>query len=151
MKASKIKILGHSNIFLLLPVFAYIVPSFLDHETPIGGNFREFSVQTGWNFNETGMGLFGYIFEDKSNVPWNYVLIVWLRGVLNSFPGNRCPTWNVLVLKRISSWWIIKFSLEMVHEIGFYFWAAIQPILFSLTLYFFFFSSLLGSKIQELY
>ena len=44
---------------------------------------RENSVQTG--FNETGMGLCGYIFEDKSNVPWSYVLTVWLRGVLNSF------------------------------------------------------------------
>ena len=32
---------------------------------------REYSVQTG--FNETGMGLFSYIFEDKSNVPWSYV------------------------------------------------------------------------------
>ena len=76
MKVSKIKILGHSNIFHLLPVFAYIVLSFLDHETPIGGNFREYSVQTGGNFNETGMGLFGYIFEDKSYFPWSYVLTV---------------------------------------------------------------------------
>ena len=32
---------------------------------------REYSVQTG--FNETGMGLFSYIFEDKSNVPRSYV------------------------------------------------------------------------------
>ena len=35
---------------------------------------REYSVQTG--FNETGMGLFGYVFEDKSNVPWSYVITV---------------------------------------------------------------------------
>ena len=40
MKCSKIKRLGHRKIFLLLSVFSYIVFSFLDHETPIEGNFR---------------------------------------------------------------------------------------------------------------
>ena len=40
MKYSKIKRLGHRKVLLLLSVFSYIVCSFLDHETPIEGNFR---------------------------------------------------------------------------------------------------------------
>ena len=71
MKYSKIKRFGHGKIFLSLSVFSYIVLSFLDHETPIEGNCREYSVQTGWSLSETKTGVFGYIFEDKSNVPWS--------------------------------------------------------------------------------
>ena len=54
--------------------------------------------------NEAETEILDYIFEDKWNVPWSYVLLcvtIWLSGVLNSLPGNKRPTWNVLVLKHI--------------------------------------------------
>ena len=51
--------------------------------------------------NEAETEILDYIFEDKWNVPWSYVLTIWLSGVLNSLQGNKCPTWNVLVLKHI--------------------------------------------------
>ena len=47
MKYSKIKRLEHRKVFLLLSVFSYIVLSFLDRQTPVEGNYREYSVQTG--------------------------------------------------------------------------------------------------------
>ena len=39
MKYSKIKRLGHINVFLLLSVISYIVLSSLEHETAMKGNF----------------------------------------------------------------------------------------------------------------
>ena len=45
MKYSKIKRLGHIKIFLLFSVISYIALSFLEHETPIKGNFGENTVQ----------------------------------------------------------------------------------------------------------
>ena len=39
MKYSKLKRLGHINVFLLLSVISYIVLSSLEHETAMKGNF----------------------------------------------------------------------------------------------------------------
>ena len=91
MKYSKIKRLGHIKVFLLLSVISYIVLSSLEHETPMKGNFGRTQFKWAKISNKTETEIFY----------WSYVLTIWLSGVLNSFPGNKCPTWNVLVLKHI--------------------------------------------------
>ena len=91
MKYSKIKRLGHIKVFLLLSVISYIVLSSLEHETPMKGNFGRTQFKWAKISHKTETEIFY----------WSYVLTIWLSGVLNSFPGNKCPTWNVLVLKHI--------------------------------------------------
>ena len=65
MKYSKIKRLGRIKIFLLFSVISYIVLSFLEHETPIKGNF--WRTQFKWTkiSNEAETEILDYIFEDK--------------------------------------------------------------------------------------
>ena len=48
MKYSKIKRFGHRKICLLSSVFSNIVFSFLDPETPVEGNCREFELSSNW-------------------------------------------------------------------------------------------------------
>ena len=91
MKYSKIKRLGHIKVFLLLSVISYIVLSSLEHETPMKGNFGRTQFKWAKISNKTETEIFY----------WSYVLTIWLSGVLNTFPGNKCQTWNVLVLKHI--------------------------------------------------